>query len=251
MKTWATWIVKVMKLNYNLTEGLRTGDLKDLVLPTVSVDEYQSKIEDDGLVVAVKVDDEEPGKDLVRFIEKSDISILDAEVSPGPDPDGYFYVFVEFVRGKDFPKEFQRMLKQISNLTGIENWKMKAYHVEKSVPVTEDTIRKNVRLESTEQNVEESLVKELKICEANKIHLKGNRLRLDDFSFRIVAFGSESTLYEAFGFNYKPVQLTETALSEAIKVSKKFGPVWQVDKIDNYFVCKQIGSENVLILSSE
>ena len=80
---------------FALNEGLRPDDLEDLVLPILSIDEYESKIEDDGIVVGFYTQYKDPANDLNRFIQKSAIDILDSEVSPAPTEDGYFIVFVE------------------------------------------------------------------------------------------------------------------------------------------------------------
>lgn len=239
-------------MNYNLTEGLRAGDLADLVLPVISIDEYESKIEDDGLVVAFRVDDEEPGKDLTRFIEKSNINVLDAELSPGPDSKGYFYVFVEFIREEDFPSEILKMLGQVSNVAGIKKWRMKTYHEDKIVPVTEENIREYVRLKPVDNlrtDVEEQLIEELKSIRENQFILRKNTLRTETARFKVVAYGPVEEIYEAFNFNVKPVRLDESSLSKITQAGKVFGTDWNIDLIDGYLVCNHILSENVLILS--
>ena len=54
----------------NLFEGLKEGDLAELVLPMISIDEFESKLDDDSIVVAFYVGDRDPSQDLNRFIQK-------------------------------------------------------------------------------------------------------------------------------------------------------------------------------------
>ena len=104
-----------------INEGLRTGDLIDLVNNTLSIDEYFSKIDNKNIVVAFYLYDKDPALDLMQFIDKSEISILDADISTAPDPDGSYIVFVEFERTTEFPKRLINLLDSIKVLTSIDN----------------------------------------------------------------------------------------------------------------------------------
>ena len=66
----------------NLVEGLKEGDLEELLIPMISIDEYESKLDDDSIVVAFYVRDRDPSYDLNRFIQKGASAILDTDVSP-------------------------------------------------------------------------------------------------------------------------------------------------------------------------
>ena len=65
-----------------LDEGLRENDLDDLVLPTITIDDFEPKSGDDDEVVVVtfRAKDDEPANDLASFIEKGSHDILDTEV---------------------------------------------------------------------------------------------------------------------------------------------------------------------------
>src|ERR1700733_10450117 len=81
-----------------LLEGMREGDLADLVLPMISVDEYSSKIDNDqAIVVGFYVHEEMAARDLNRFLQKSAVPLLGTDVSPAPDSHGYFMVFCEMM----------------------------------------------------------------------------------------------------------------------------------------------------------
>jgi len=65
-----------------LREGLREGDLADLVLPMISVDEYESRIDkSQAIVIGFYVQDENAANDLNRFVQKSALPLLGTEVS--------------------------------------------------------------------------------------------------------------------------------------------------------------------------
>src|SRR5690606_30290855 len=92
-----------------LKESLFPGDLKDLIKPVVSIDEFEPKIDPAAIVLAFYAREEDPAFDLSRFIEFGPInSVLDTEVSPAPDEDGFYLVFVE-IEAKD--------IKEIAEIT--------------------------------------------------------------------------------------------------------------------------------------
>src|SRR6056297_3156277 len=90
-------MIKVLQMNKKIIESLFPGDLENLVSSTISIDEYESKIDPEAIVLAFFVKSEDPAYDLSRFIEFGPFSyILDTEVSPAPDENGNYLVFVEF-----------------------------------------------------------------------------------------------------------------------------------------------------------
>lgn len=106
-----------------LDEGLSRNALQDLVLPMVSIDEYESKISDKrAIVVGFFVGDEDPANDLSSFIDRSSHPVLDTEVSPAPTIDGQFVVFVELQRDEDFPSTLIDIIKEVDNLCCVEDW---------------------------------------------------------------------------------------------------------------------------------
>ena len=94
-----------------INEGLMKNDLAKLVLPIMSIDEYDSKIKDDAIVVAFYVTDKDPASDLNKFIQKSPVMLLDTEVSPAPNQDGFYLVFVEMDRSDMFKLNLHAILR--------------------------------------------------------------------------------------------------------------------------------------------
>lgn len=113
------------KKTSKITEGLRPGDLEHLVSSMISVNEFEPKSGDDVVVVAFYVKDEEPAKDLASFIERGTHDILDTEVSPAPDENGNYLVFVEIDKNKDMMSVTKQILDDVQKLIKIDTWKFK------------------------------------------------------------------------------------------------------------------------------
>lgn len=109
--------------------SLKNGDLKGTILPTVSIDEFEPKAGDteDIIVVAFYLLDQDPADDLNTFIQRGVIDTLDVEVSPNTDKEGRYLVFVEMERNDTFPNKFQALLKDVENVAGKTNWKVRTY----------------------------------------------------------------------------------------------------------------------------
>ena len=111
-----------------IKEGVEHGDLQSLVSSDVSVAEFEPKTgtEDDVVVIGFFCKDEAPANDIATFIEKSTVSILDTEVSPNPDENGFYLVFVE-VENENLMKTVFELLDDVSRLTEIDDWSVDFY----------------------------------------------------------------------------------------------------------------------------
>ena len=141
-----------------LTEGLTRHALEYLVMPMVTIDEFESKIDDRRVVVTgFYVTDQDPAIDLSIFIEKSSIRPLDTEVSPAPTDDGYYLVFVEMTRNEEFPTRVVEMCEQVSNLTNTKKWQFHPYGEPEGEfhDLTEDNIRRYVNLDQSSVEVKD------------------------------------------------------------------------------------------------
>ena len=129
-----------------IDEGLRPSDLEHLILDKVSIDEFESKSGDSNeiLVMGLYAKDEEPARDLSRFIERGYIDVVDTEVSPGPDEDGNYMVFVEIDKNKDTMKKVSEILHDIKSITSINEWNLHFYKGG-SHSLTEEMIKKAIR----------------------------------------------------------------------------------------------------------
>ena len=109
-----------------LEEGLRPGDLEHLILNKVSIDQFEPKTGSDKevLVMGLYSKDEEPAQDLARFIERGYVGVKDTEVSPGPDEDGNYMVFVEINKDKETMKRVVEILNDIKSVTTVREWQL-------------------------------------------------------------------------------------------------------------------------------
>lgn len=125
-----------------LNEGVEHGDLQSLVKNVVSVGEFEPKTgtEDEIMVVGFYCDDEKPANDLAKFIERGITGALDTEVSPNPDDEGYYMVFVEIENNADSMKNVFEILLDAARLANIEEWTLKFYS-SKELTIGNDDIK--------------------------------------------------------------------------------------------------------------
>ncbi|MHA1289396.1 MAG: hypothetical protein ACTSPB_18565, partial [Candidatus Thorarchaeota archaeon] len=119
--------------------GLRHLELKDMVLPLISIDEFEPKsgTNEEVIVVTFFCKDELPAIDLDEFIDKSVIEFLDSEVSPNPNEDSYYLVFVEFKRQPNFWIKLYDLVKDIENVAGKAKWRVQPYLVDQLYKLTD------------------------------------------------------------------------------------------------------------------
>tara|TARA_B100000575_G_scaffold247312_1_gene212702 strand:- start:45 stop:455 length:411 start_codon:yes stop_codon:yes gene_type:complete len=111
-----------------INEGLTFGDLEGLVLPRLSIAEYSPKTgnEEDVVVIGFYIKDDKPADDLASFIEKGAVEVLDTEVSPNPDDDGNYLLFVE-MKNEKLMDTVLRLLEDINRIVKIEDWTFNFY----------------------------------------------------------------------------------------------------------------------------
>ncbi len=114
-----------------LNEGLRAKDLEYFVNDTFLVDTYKSKMGEDKdvSVISFRVKDRLPALDLMEFIERGYGFVLDADISSGEEADGKYSVFVEIERDHKLSERIEEIIKGVTKLTGIDNWRFR-YHKE-------------------------------------------------------------------------------------------------------------------------
>ena len=105
-----------------LFEGLRKGDLNDIIDSNVTVDRYKSKMGEDDQVVVLgfKALHQEGARDLVEFIESGYDWVLDANESPATDEKGKVTVFVEFNRRTSSPAKIIELLNDLCSNEEIQ-----------------------------------------------------------------------------------------------------------------------------------
>lgn len=239
-----------------LREGLRENDLEELVIPMISIDEFESKVDEDAIVIGFYVKDSEPADDLNRFIQKSPVILLDTDVSPAPNEDGYFLVFVEVSRDDSFAKKLLTILAEIKNLVGIEesDWSFTCYGHDGIFEVTEEKVHVLIRTESIEDLKQKayddelleffkpSILDDLRLDENLLTISRGNNL----LSAEIVSFGEADQLNEAI--LGEAVTLTEEATRSCRRWENMLGEGWTAHLIETHMVVSNAFNANVLVL---
>ena len=126
----------------NVTESLRAGDLRHLVGKVFSIDSHQSKIgnDEDTVVLSFHVDNEEPAKDLEKFIEMGYMFVLDADVTPGEGEDGKYQVFVELERNRHVAEQIHEIIDGIKKLANLDDMRFRYFKSFKSHSATLDAL---------------------------------------------------------------------------------------------------------------
>ena len=121
---------------------LKEGDLKDVVLKKLSIDEFEPKTGDakDVLVLGFQVTESTVGDDLYGFLNGATVDIRDIEVSPNPNEDGYYMVFVEMDRNDAVVEGIKTLLRDTERLAGKLQWEAKTYLNDNYLPMAGDEI---------------------------------------------------------------------------------------------------------------
>lgn len=241
----------------NLFEGLKAGDLEELVLPLVSVDEYESKLDDDSVVIAFYVMDKDPAQDLNRFIQKGAAAILDTDVSPAPNEDGYYLVFVEFLRDKAMPKKLLDTLASINGLTNIKSWKAQMYGVQGVLPATEDVLLRHVRLQSEvdheghDDEVEEGLMEFFRASDLENMVVEGKKVTMEargvTVELQFVDMGDADAVYENNAAMGSATRLDETANANCRRIQRMLGDLWVAEQRGEHLLVSHALREGVAL----
>lgn len=237
-----------------INEGLQEGDLKSTVLPLISIDEYEGKIEKDNIVVAFYCFDKLSARDLDGFIQRTSIPIFDADISNSPTVQGYYLVFVEFERNKGFVKNIHDLLDEVHNLAKIKKWKFRALKHDGLVIYSKENIEKYIRMVNKDEEVEnitlkkesittffrKSILEELEFDDTYLKLKKGTIVK----EYRIVDFDNADTIFESL--SNKPINLS--GLKEIKILESILGMGWTIFMIENNIVLSRNGTNKAMSL---
>ena len=213
---------------HKLNEGLKANSLDHLILPLLTVDEYESKIDDNRVVVVgFFVFDKDPAEDLASFVDQSSISVLDTEVSPAPTPEGYYVVFVELLRNSDLPGELFKILGEVKNLCNIDKWQMQFTGQAEPIDLTDQSLTENIILDPKELEIEDD--KEEKKKKKKKKKRKAKVAEDMDFWYECnadsIVINENQITFKKNQFNYtyvidENIPISAINLIESIDVNK-------------------------------
>ena len=133
---------------------VKYGEMINLVNSTISIDQYKPKIGEanETVVVALEVSQEGAASDLSNLIETDVVESLDVDISQGPNNNGNYLVFVEFTRDKKLHSNIMEIMKVVSNVTEITEWKYEYYKGDSAKTLSEENLSETV-LDNQEQYV--------------------------------------------------------------------------------------------------
>ena len=230
-----------------LEEGLKQGDLEGMVLPMLSIDEFDSKIDNKTvIVVSFYSFEEDPAHDLSNFIERSPTQVMDTDVSPAPSKEGYYLTFVEFKRNTQFPQRLIKILDEVSKLTNINNWQFTSFKLPKGkvLPVSNENLAKWVDLAPPAQTDQQKLKEFFQ-------HSCLDNFELDECNLNL-SRGISSVDYKLGGISKLvptgALRLNETAAAEANRLQRLLDGPYQVHPFDFGFVVEHTVDQTFLIL---
>lgn len=253
-----------------LLEGMWQGDLNDLLSPVISIDEYESKVDENAIVIGFFIHDVDAAADLNRFIQKSTIDILYSEVSPAPDQRGYYIVFVEMMNNEKIVDNIIELVEEVTFLTNVEEWQANVFGSgQKTIDLSVDELTAALGLaqrtddenaQETREKREVELVSRVSTLK-KKLAAAADKLRessLDDVEisnghlilcarnyqqeFEVVHVGSLDGLDKA------PFSMEFNDLKECRAMAMNLGEGWDVTKQDGAFVLFLMEDDSVVKL---
>ena len=241
--------------NQQLSEGLRSNDLKEMVQSIFEVDTYRSKMGEDRdvCVLSFTAKDRGPAADLMEFIEKGYSFVLDADISSGENENGEYNVFVELSRTPELAEQIKEITYGVQKLTGIDNWNFKYHKNSKLHEATKETINRVIPL--TPQSYDGLLI----AVKTEGIKQFFNKTLMDDLTInndivsihkpfgqtiqlRLVNECDSATILENTTDAY---QTDESAMSEIFWLTKVLGD-YDIHKLGENFVFVN-GNKSILL----
>jgi hypothetical protein len=233
---------------HRLFEGLRAGDLKDMVSNVFTVDQFKSKMGNDEeiIVVAFKVKDKYPAIDLMEFIEKGYPFVLDADMSSGEEQDGDYRVFVEIERTGKAAFDVDELLQGVGRLCKVDDWKFKYFRdleehdFDKEtfiqfVPLDVDDYKKRVKsqkISDASDVLDQGPAEVADIDESNNLTIR--KQYAGDITIQLEAIGDYRTLVESLKGG---LQLDESSNGQVLFLEKYLGN-YEIHKINEKFILK-------------
>ncbi len=257
---------------------LRENDLANTVLKKISVDEFEPKTgtSENVLVLGFQLSENLPSKDLYKFLNNSIIEMRDIEVSPNPNPDGYYMVFVEMDRQEEVLNNIKSIVEEVERLSGKLNWEVSTILSEESIALDNDELIKYIQIdpenymtkdefvsqqEAVQQKEEEhrleeeakdnsntilEFLKASNILEAGlndgKLHLRGAR---DIATLEVINFGHGPDVMSEVGISESAIKLEHDKIAMA-KLNSMLGEMKALP-IDEYIVIYNPAHRDILV----
>jgi hypothetical protein len=234
-----------------ITEGMRPNDLEDLILPMITIDEFESKVDENAVVVGFYVNDKDGANDLNRFIQKSALKILDTDVSPAPDQHGYYLVFVEFLNDSNISENINSLVEEIVPLSGNDKWQMSMRGIDGITNFSAKTVKKHFQA-IRDRNNKKNVIEFFKNSDLTNVIVENDVLILEGyrnkFNGKILSIGSEMEIFVSFNLLESALQLDLETSAEYMRISRFLGEGWLASRFGSTTLLKQENSDVVLLL---
>lgn len=233
---------------HKLMEGLRPNDLKGMLDNYVSVDEYESKIDEAALVIAFYVSDRHAAQDVSRFIQKSFVDLLDSEVSSSPDQNGNYLVFVELPTNSKVGKEIAELCDDLSSLGDIKTWRVKVRGEEVTEGIPAKEIQKVI-----DQGLSDSLHEYFSNTSATNILVEGCcKVRFDTFEmqFSVTDHGLLEDVARRKDLLTRAVDLSIVSQRMCRNINNLLGSNWSVEKLGEQFLLVNKHTNQALLIET-
>jgi hypothetical protein len=233
-----------------INESLRAHDLRNFIKKVFEIDSFKSKIGDDDDIVTMSftVGQEEPAKDLERFIEMGYPFVLDADVSPGETDDGNYKVYVELERTRHAAKQIREILDGIEKLSGMHDFRFRYLKSFRSVEASLENLEAAIPADSaayreaSEKHSINNYSNFFVDSNSDKVDVTNEsitfkRLWADPLTFEIISSGPKHEVYDSLR---GPIMLEHKDISEVLYLTKSIGN-YNITKIGNTFVFENKG----------
>ena len=243
---------------HTLLEGMREGDLEDLVLPMITIDEYASKLDENAIVLGFYVQDRDAADDLNRFIQKSPVEMLDTEVSPAPDQHGYYICFIELLNDRRIVESIETLLAEVSPLVGNSEWQMRLRGLKgvqkfnaKTLDKRFTDLRARVASEAEEDNGK--VMEFLQPSDLQDVMIESSTIRLvsriGTITATIDAIGDMDVLLADHNLTESAVSLDFKIVSQSVKIAQILGEHWTATQIGSKTLLQRTECSEALLLS--
>jgi hypothetical protein len=234
--------------------GLRHKELEGMILPLISVDEFEPKsgTTEEVIVVAFFANDELPAYDLDDFIDKSVVEFLDSEVSPNPNEEGQYLVFVEFKRQPNFWMKLFNLIEDVENVTGECEWQVQPYLIDELYDLNDPQLQQYVITKEEEyvpkKDFDATVEDYMEDSDLLTFERDESHLRLGGKNGTVVVeyagFGDAEELVEKLDLTEAHFDLNTSALGTALRGT--LGRNWAVNALGDYYFITKEGADKTL-----
>lgn len=246
-----------------IKEDLQRNDLRKTILPQVDIDSFDAKsgTNEEIIVLAFYAIDEMPARDLDSFLERSYLDIVDIEVSPNPNEDNHYVVFVEVRRSFAFYRLFEELLNEIEQVAGKIDWIIRPYYTDKTFDRDDHAYTKYVIVEpekymtkkefQSQQLQNEAILSVLDNSDATTIEIHENKIDLKNdrssVTISVVDFGDYDTLSRRHKLDESYVDFSWTSRASVV-LKNVLGYKWTITPLSECIVLQNVNDENTMLM---